>query len=125
MNLDNVNKQNTKEWCKFNENSKGELNRQEHIKKYGGSWEKNDKNQWIWNRLLNKIVNFVSPKKERMQFEFVHKDGKTTVTDNFTAFCRENNINSSAMHEVLSGKRKQFKGYTVKRIPPKDNGKNT
>jgi hypothetical protein len=127
MNLNNVNIKNTREWCKFNDNARGKKNRQEHVKQYGGSWVQTNKkrDEWQWNANIDIVVNFVNPKRERATFEFTHKDGKVVISDNFTGFCKENNINPSAMHDVLSGKRKQFKGYTVKRIPPKDNGKNT
>jgi len=127
MNLNNVNKKNTREWCKFNENSQGKRNREQHTKQFGGSWKCLDKKNdyWEWLPLLNVIVNFETPKKERVMFKFTHKTGTINITDNFTKFCRDNNINSSAMHDVLSGKRKQFKGYVVERIPPQDNRKIT
>lgn len=122
LNLDKVNVRCSREWVLFNGNSHEKKNRQALIDKYGGHWEQNKRNkEWIWHPRAVTIVNFPEAKKPRPQFEFTHKDGKIIITDNFTGFCRENNVNASAMHEVLSGKRKQFKGYTVKRIPPKDN----
>ena len=122
MNLNNVNRRNTREWSLFNDNSKAQLNRDKLVDKHGGSWERKD-GYWYWNQNTVKLINFTKSKKPRSMFIFTTNDGINYITDNFEGFCRERNINSSAMHEVLSGKRKQFKGFVVSRISAQDNGK--
>jgi len=41
------------------------------------------------------------------------------LTDNFTKFCRKNDLNKSAMYKVMSGERTHHKGFTCKKLPPK------
>ena len=120
MNLDNVNRQNTKEWCFFNENSRAKINRQKLVDKHGGSWERKGR-YWHWNSHTHIIMQF-APQKPRTTYIFTDKDGIVYITDNFEKFCRDRSINSSAMYDVISGKRKTFKGFTVKRIKPEDKG---
>lgn len=119
MNLDNVNKRNTREWALFNGNSKGRVNRDKFVEKYGGSF-KQQGNEWIWVRDTVKTLVFTHTKKKRTIYIFTDKDGMKYITDNFTGFCRERKINDSAMYDVINGKRKSFKGFTVARIQPED-----
>jgi hypothetical protein len=121
MNLDNVNRRNTREWALFNGNAKGKQNRDKLVEKHGGVWEKKD-NSWVWNKKVHHLINFSAPKKIRTLFIFTDKQGVKYVTDNFEGFCRERNINSSAMYDVITGKRKTFKGFVVERIRPEDKG---
>lgn len=115
MNLNNVNKRNTREWSLFNENSRGETNRTKFVQKYGGEFRKMGRD-WVWNSRVRKTMEFGHTKKKRTIYIFTDKEGIKYITDNFEGFCRERNINSSAMYDVISGKRKTFKGFTVERI---------
>ena len=119
MNLDNVNKRNTREWALFNGNSKGALNREKFLAKHGGEFKKTTQG-WIWECKVKNIIQFTSPKKKRTIYIFTDKDGIKYITDNFEGFCRDRSINSSAMYDVISKKRKSFKGFTVERIQPED-----
>lgn len=121
MNLNNVNKRNTKEWCLFNGNSKSEANRKKLIEKHGGTWEIQG-NSWFWNPKLQKEIKFSHTKKIRNMYYFTYKDGTIYITDNFDGFCREHNLTRSAMGDVLTGKRKQHKGFTVLRVSPEIKG---
>jgi hypothetical protein len=114
-----VNKKNTREWALFNGNSKAKQNREKLVQKHGGTWE-NQGNSWFWNSKVTEIIRFNKPKRTRTIYIFTDKDGIKYITDNFEAFCRERKINSSAMYDVISGKRKSFKGFTVERIKPED-----
>jgi len=119
MNLNNVNKPNTREWALFNGNSKGEQNRTKFLEKHGGEFTKSPAG-WRWNSGVKKTLSFVHTKKSRTIYIFTDKEGIKYITDNFEKFCRDRNINSSAMYDVINGKRKTFKGFTVERIQPKD-----
>jgi hypothetical protein len=119
MNLENVNKRNTREWSFFNENSKAVSNRTKFTEKYGGIFQKTAAG-WIWEPKLKKKIEFAHTKKKRTIFIFTDKEGIKYITDNFEGFCRERKINSSAMYDVINGKRKTFKGFTVQRIQPED-----
>jgi len=117
MNLNNVNRRNTREWALFNGNSKSQLNRTKFTEKYGGEFKKVGA-EWVWESKVRKTIEFSHTKKKRTIFIFTDKDGIKYITDNFEGFCRDRKINSSAMHDVISGKRKTFKGFTVERIQP-------
>ena len=43
------------------------------------------------------------------------KDGNHTVVTNLAAFCREHDLNRKALTNVLSGRSKTHKGYTIQR----------
>ena len=121
MNLNNVNKRNTKEWCLFNGNSKEDQNRAKFLAKHGGQFNKIN-GVWVWDSRVKKTIEFSHTKKKRTIYIFTDKEGVKYITDNFTGFCRERNINSSAMWDVISGKRKTFKGFKVERITSEDKG---
>jgi hypothetical protein len=119
MNLNNVNKLNTKEWALFNGNSRGAQNRAKFVNKYGGEFKKTP-HGWAWESGVKKVIQFPTTKKKRTIYIFTDKEGIKYITDNFEGFCRDRKINSSAMYEVISKKRKTFKGFTVERIQPED-----
>jgi hypothetical protein len=123
MNLDNVNKRNTREWALFNGNSKGEQNRAKFLQKYGGEFKKSGR-EWVWDLRVRKTIEFSHTKKKRTIYIFTDKEGIKYITDNFEGFCRDRKINSSAMYDVISGKRKTFKGFTVERVQPTDKPEN-
>ena len=110
---------NTREWALFNGNSKSELNRSKFIEKYGGEFKK-IRAEWVWESRVKKTIEFAHTKKKRTIYIFTDKDGIKYITDNFEGFCRDRKINSSAMYDVISGKRKSFKGFIVERIQPQD-----
>jgi hypothetical protein len=99
----------------FNENGRAESNRKNLVLKYGGSWERRG-NLWFWNEKMNKTIVFTDSKVQRQLYLFTNKDGVSYLTDNFVRFCRENELTKSAMGDILTGKRKQHKGFTVKRL---------
>lgn len=119
MNLDNVNRRNTREWALFNDNSKQAHNRKLFTEKHGGTFFRIN-NVWNWYPGPKKTMSFTHTKKKRTIYIFTDKDGIKYITDNFTGFCRDRNINESAMYDVISGKRKRFKGFTVERIKPEE-----
>lgn len=121
MNLNNVNKRNTREWAFFNGNARGAQNRAKFLEKHGGEFVK-EGNGWIWNSRVQKKLEFVHTKKKRTIYIFTDKEGIKYITDNFAGFCKERKINESAMYDVITGKRKTFKGFTVERIQPQDKG---
>lgn len=119
MNPNNVNKRNTREWALFNGNSKNQQNRIKFTEKYGGEFKKVG-TEWVWDSGIKKTIEFAHTKKKRTIYIFTDKEGIKYITDNFTGFCRERKINDSAMYDVINGKRKSFKGFTVERIQPLD-----
>ena len=112
MNLDNVNKRNTREWALFNDNSKGAVNRNKFVEKHGGFFLRQG-SQWLWNSMKRTEIVFSHRKTARKLFLFTDKEGVKYISDNFVGFCRDHNLTKSAMHDVLVGKRKQHKGFIV------------
>lgn len=49
-------------------------------------------------------------------WEVINPDGTTVIITNMTAFCKERNLNPSAMSALARGKRGSFKGYTCKKL---------
>ena len=129
MNKDLVNKRNTREWVKMNDNSKSHLNRDRFIKEHGGAFEREGK-EWVWYEhsvlagpkvevptIVPEPVTDTRLRQARKEFVFINKDGIEFLTDNFTKFCRKNDLNKSAMYKVMNGDRNHHKGFTCKKLP--------
>jgi|3_EtaG_2_1085321.scaffolds.fasta_scaffold167230_2 hypothetical protein len=138
MNKDYINKRNTREWVKCNEDSNSKHWRSEFVKEHGGSFTRKKK-MWVWKnerqwvhvqkkglgrwvhvQEKEKIVEDTRLRQTRKEYVFINKDGVEFLTDNFTTFCKKNNLNRAAMHQVENGKRPQHKGFTVTKLPPKE-----
>tara|TARA_R110000765_G_scaffold366340_2_gene456467 strand:- start:329 stop:679 length:351 start_codon:yes stop_codon:yes gene_type:complete len=114
MNKDMVNRRNTREWVKCNEDTNASHWRDEFVKEHGGNFDK-EGIKWVWKEKVQDI----RIKQERKEFTFINNDGVEFLTDNFTKFCRKNDLNKSAMYKVMSGERTHHKGFTCKKLPPK------
>ena len=117
MNRDMVNSRNTRDWVKCNEDSKSHKWRDVFVGEHGGQFVSEGRN-WRWEEQKN--VEDTRIKQERKEYIFINKDGVEFLTDNFTKFCRKNDLNRAAMHQVENGKRPQHKGFTVTKLPPKE-----
>jgi len=117
MNKDLVNKRNTREWVKCNDDSKSHIWRDNFISEHGGEFIKEEKS-WVWKE-KEEIEEDTRIKQERKDYIFINKDGVEFLTDNFTKFCRNNDLNKSAMYKVMSGERNHHKGFTCRKLPLK------
>jgi len=118
MNKDLVNTRNTREWIKCNDDAKSHIWRNKFIEEHSGTFVQ-DKKQWIWEE-KEEIVPDTRLKQTRKEYIFINKDGVEFLTDNFTKFCRKHDLNRSALIKVMSGERKHHKGFTVIKLPPKE-----
>ena len=116
MNKDMINRRNTRDWIKCNEDTKSGYWRDKFLEEHGGQFIQEGRN-WKWEE--TKIVEDSRIKQERKEFIFINNDGVEFLTDNFTKFCRDNDLNKSAMYKVMSGERTHHKGFTCKKLPPK------
>ena len=116
MNKDMVNRRNTRDWIKCNDDSRAHVWRDKFVEEHGGQFVQEGRN-WKWEE--TKIVEDSRIKQERKDFIFINSDGVEFLTDNFTKFCRNNDLNKSAMYKVMSGERTHHKGFTCKKLPPK------
>ena len=111
MNLDNINKRNTREWVKVNEDSQAHRVREAIVEKHGGFFFKNN-NQWTW---IKEKPAGQPVTREKTKWIFVHPDGKEELVENLSKFCRKHELNKAAMYEVYHGKRNHHKNFKLKK----------
>ena len=108
MNIEEVNKPNSSTWTRINDDSRKQHFRKEFLQKFGGEFIPRNNGFVEWKRAEEKktqpvrIISVINPEGIEVQIE------------NFTKYCRDNDLSRSAMYEVLKGKRKQHKGFTAK-----------
>jgi len=127
MNKDYVNKRNTRDWVKCNDDAKAHIWRDRFVEEHGGAFNQEGK-EWVWYE-DSTLPTPESPKtapepaidtrirQARKEFIFINKNGVEFLTDNFTQFCRKNDLNKSAMYKVMNGERSHHKGFTCKKLP--------
>lgn len=108
FNKDHANKKHTFTWTKLNDDSRKNYFRKEFLKEFGGHFLPENNGCVAWEGEIKqktppvRIISLINPQGIEVQVE------------NFTKYCRENDLSRSAMYEVLKGKRKQHKGFTAK-----------
>ena len=115
MNKDMVNRRNTKEWIKCNDNSKSHIHRQNFIEEHGGEFVKSGR-FYEWKSIHNIESNDVEVNEKKPLYEFKDKDGVTYLAGNLMKFCRDNDLNKSAIYKVMNGERSHHKGFTCKKV---------
>jgi len=58
----------------------------------------------------------ISRANEQYVYKIIDPKGNEHNTTNLNQFCKDNSINQSNMHNVMTGKKKSYKGYTGKRV---------
>jgi len=107
MNKDNINRRNTREWVKCNEDAKAPQWRNKFIAEHGGEFVKKYR-VWEWQ-------NIHIPEQKK-KYELTDAEGTVTIVENLKKFCRENELNTGAIHKVIKGDRKQHKGFTCRKV---------
>ena len=124
LNKDHVNKRNTRTWVKINEDAKSQYFRNKFIEQFGGRFIKEGR-YWKWlefdfeklfiKELEEKIKQFKPPepviKVERGKSFVFTKNGEEVFIKNLLEFCMDNKLVRGAMYDLMSGKRKTYKGY--------------
>ena len=131
FNKDHVNKKNTKTWIRLNDDAKSHIFREKFIHQFGGKFVK-DGRCWKWlemdfeKALLEeiqkntrefeaKVKEFKIPepvvKVERGKSFVFTKNGEEVYVKNLLEFCMDNKLVRGAMYDLMSGKRKTYKGY--------------
>ena len=106
MNKDLINRKNTREWIKCNDDARSHINRESFISEHGGEFVKSGR-FWEWRSIHI---------DEKTKYEFEDADGKITIVENLSKFCRDNDLNKGAIHKVIKGERSHHKGYTCRKI---------
>jgi len=131
FNKDHVNKKNTKTWVRINDDAKSHIFREKFIQQFGGKFVK-DGRCWKWLELdfekafleeiqknakefEAKVNEFKMPepviKVERGKSFVFTKNGEEVFIKNLLEFCMDNKLVRGAMYDLMSGKRKTYKGY--------------
>ena len=111
MNISNINKRNTREWVKVNEDSRSQLYRDAFVAKHGGAFTYHGRRRgWIWDKEKSK-----GPPVPKLNWVFIHPDGKEEIVKNLSKFCRKHSLNKAAMYEVYNGKRNHHKNFKLKK----------
>jgi len=105
MNKDLINRRNTREWVKCNDDSKSHIHREAFLSEHGGEFVKSG-GVWEWRNIHI---------DEKTQYEFKDGDGNITIVENLSKFCRDNDLNKGAIHKVIKGERSHHKGYTCRK----------
>ena len=120
-----VNRRNTRIWVRMNEDAKSSYFRNQFVQKYGGKFVKEGR-YWKWVELdfekliiqdfEKKIQEFKIPepvvKVERgKNYVFQNKEGEEVYIKNLLEYCMENKLVRGAMYDLMTGKRKTYKGY--------------
>ena len=113
---EHVNKINTPTWVKLNEDSYAENHRKIFVDTYGGVFDKVNRG-YVWKEVVQHIVTEPRPAEPTKAGKFIviFPNGKEEVVENMTAFCRENNLNKSALYGILRGERRKHKGFKIKK----------
>ena len=113
MNIQDVNRRNTKTWVKMNDDSKSHIWRSKFIQEHGGEFIKNGR-FWEWQTIHSSVTDEVI--EQTPMYEFKDSEGKTYLVDNLMKFCREHDLNKSAIYKVMGGERNHHKGFTCRKV---------
>jgi hypothetical protein len=124
FNKDHVNKRNSRTWIRLNEDAKSGMFRDKFIQQFGGKFVKEGR-YWKWleldfekmflQEIEEKVKEFKIPepviKVERGKSFVFTKNGEEVYVKNLLEFCMDNKLVRGAMYDLMSGKRKIYKGY--------------
>ena len=121
LSLNDVNRRNSFTWTKCNDDAKSGFFRQTFINKFGGKFERKDRT-WEWTPTQEEIIYLEpsiseppisnEPQEPSKTWLFKNIDGNIIKTKNIQEFCKQNALTRSSLYEVISGKRKQHKGFS-------------
>lgn len=121
----NINRLNSYEWSRCNNDSRAIVWRSWVCDTYGGTF-----NQKFVGK--TRCWNWESPPEDQItKWIFIDKDGNQHRVDNFIGFCKQNNLDDGRMYDTYTGKRNHHKGWKVIRLygiegrkNPRDFGRN-
>lgn len=102
---------NTRTWIKLNEDSRSTNNRRIFLDTYGGSFEKSRKG-YVWKEV---VQNTEPVEKVKSGPIVIFPNGEEQEVTNMTRFCREHDLNKSALYAILRGDRKKHKGFSIRK----------
>lgn len=106
----NINRMNSNEWTKCNNDSRSLFWRNWVKKTYGGEFVQSfigKTKTWQWKS---------PPDNEIVKWIFIDAEGNEHRVPNFKGFCKENNLDDGRMYDTYTGKRKRHKGWKAVRL---------
>lgn len=121
----NVNRVNSYEWSRCNNESKSFFWRSWVCENYGGQFTR---------ELVGKSMGWrwiEPPDEQKAKWVFVDAEGNKHMVSNFVGFCKEHNLDDARMYNTYTGSRKTHKGWKATRLygvegrkNPRDFGRN-
>ena len=105
----NINRLNSFEWSKCNNDGRSSYWKDWVCKTYGGEFKQEMVNKtlmWKWN----------APSGEMPKWIFTDENGVEHKIYNFKGFCKEHGLDDARMYDTYTGKRKSHKGWKASRI---------
>lgn len=106
----NINRVNSYEWTRCNNEGKSSQWREMVTKYYGGTFSRqliNKTLQWVWKEPESGNIN---------RWIFVDPEGIEHMVHNFKGFCKDNNLDDGRMYDTYTGKRKHHKKWVAKKL---------
>ncbi len=103
-----VNKRHSYTWTRCNDDAKSKVWRERYMTEFGGNFTKIGR-YFEWKPVLK------AKEPTNRKIIVIKPDGTEDLVQNFTKYCRDNDLSKSAMYEVMSGKRSQHKGFRATR----------
>jgi hypothetical protein len=101
-----VNRKNSKVWIQMNDNSRAKACRDHFVKTYGGFFQYKNR-EWVW----------VSPETEHNGYRLKNVNtGEIVFFTNMKEFGEKWGLSSVKICELLTGKRKTYKGWTANEL---------
>ena len=113
MNKDLINKINTREWVRCNDDAQAHGWRKKFISMYGGEFIRKGR-YWAWQDIIKEEK--IHSANQKQLYIITKPDGGHVTIDNLSKFCRENNLNKSTMYLVMNGKRNHHKHFKCSKI---------
>ena len=125
LSFNEVNRLYSYTWVKCNDDARSSYFRSAFIQKHGGEFVKKGR-YWEWNPKPEQMIK-LDPSTARSAtrehknegpktWVFLDSDGTEHETKNIQEFCKQKDLTRSSLYEVISGKRKSHKGYSLKEI---------
>jgi len=109
LQLDKINVKNSKTWIACNDNSRSEYFRTEFIKKFGGSFVKENKT-YVWIKDKRRKKSKITKSTPQTLYVFSDIDGNAIEITSIKDYCRERGMSNGALFDVVNGKKKSYKG---------------
>jgi len=106
----NINRLNSYEWSRCNNESRAVQWRAMVEKYYGGRFIEtivNKSKQWIWKKPEDEPMN---------RWIFTDPEGIEHMVSNFKGFCKENNLDDGRMYDTYTGKRNHHKKWKARKL---------